>query len=44
MEESFDKLEEYLEKGGVNVPRTTLIANPGVQEIIIKRTFDAPRS
>ncbi len=41
--ESFDKLEEYLEKGSVSVPRTTLIANPGVQEIIIKRTFDAPR-
>lgn len=42
--ESFDKLEEYLGKGSVGVPRTILIANPGVQEIIIKRTFDAPRA
>jgi uncharacterized protein YndB with AHSA1/START domain len=41
--ESFDKLEEYLETGKVSVPRTILIANPGVQEIVIIRTFDAPR-
>jgi uncharacterized protein YndB with AHSA1/START domain len=41
--ESFDKLEEYLETGKVMMPKTILIANPGVQEIIIRRTLDAPR-
>jgi uncharacterized protein YndB with AHSA1/START domain len=41
--ESFDKLEEYLETGMVTMPKTILIANPGVQEIVIIRTFDAPR-
>lgn len=41
--ESFDKLEEYLETGKVAMPKTILIANPGVQEIIITRTLDAPR-
>ena len=42
--ESFDKLEEYLETGKVSIPKTTLIANPGTQEIVIIRTFDAPRA
>ncbi len=42
--ESFDKLAEYLETGRVSVPRTIVVANPGAQEVVIKRTFDAPRS
>jgi uncharacterized protein YndB with AHSA1/START domain len=41
--EAFDKLEEYLRTGKVSIPKTILIANPGVQEIIIRRSFDAPR-
>ncbi len=42
--ESFDKLEEYLETGLVSLPKTILIANPGVQEIVVIRTLDAPRA
>jgi uncharacterized protein YndB with AHSA1/START domain len=41
--ESFDKLEEFLETGTVTVPKTIVVANPGVQEVVIIRTFDAPR-
>jgi uncharacterized protein YndB with AHSA1/START domain len=42
--ESFDKLQEYLETGKVSMPKTILIANPGVQELVIIRTLDAPRA
>jgi uncharacterized protein YndB with AHSA1/START domain len=42
--ESFDKLKEYLETGKVSMPKTIVIANPGVQEIVIIRSFDAPRA
>jgi hypothetical protein len=41
--ESYDMLEEYLETGTVTITKTILIANPAVQEIIIRRTHDAPR-
>ncbi|MDW5562207.1 MAG: SRPBCC domain-containing protein [Methanomassiliicoccus sp.] len=41
--ESFDKLDEYLETGKVNVPKTVIIAHPGVQEIVVRRTMNAPR-
>ncbi len=41
--ESLDKLDEYLRTGTVSAPRTVLIANPGVQEVTIRRAFDAPR-
>ncbi len=41
--ESFDKLAEYLEKGSVSMPKTTFIAEPGKQEIIVIRVFDASR-
>ncbi|MBI0584691.1 MAG: SRPBCC domain-containing protein [Methanomassiliicoccus sp.] len=41
--ESFDKLDEYLATGKVAMPKTIVIANPGVQELLIRRTFDAPR-
>jgi uncharacterized protein YndB with AHSA1/START domain len=40
--ESFDKLEESL-KGEIVKTKTKIIAEPGKQEIIISREFDAPR-
>ncbi len=43
LNESLDKLAEYLEKGEVKMPKTLFIAEPGKQEIIITRIFDAPR-
>jgi uncharacterized protein YndB with AHSA1/START domain len=41
--ESFDKLLEFLETGMIAMPKTIVLANPGVQEVVIIRTFDALR-
>jgi uncharacterized protein YndB with AHSA1/START domain len=41
-DESLDKLAEVVERGG-NTGGTTLIAEPGKQEIVVIREFDAPR-
>jgi uncharacterized protein YndB with AHSA1/START domain len=41
--ESFDKLAEMLERKGSKGAKAHLIAEPGTQEIVIIREFDAPR-
>jgi uncharacterized protein YndB with AHSA1/START domain len=41
--ESFDKLAEILERKASAGSKTNLVAEPGKQEILISREFDAPR-
>ncbi|MDD2472609.1 MULTISPECIES: SRPBCC domain-containing protein [unclassified Methanoculleus] len=41
--ESLDKLARVLEKGEVDMTKTNLTAEPGKQEIVITRVFDATR-
>jgi len=40
---SFDKLAEVLEEEKPGAPKTRLIAEPGKQEAVVVRIFDAPR-
>jgi len=40
--ESFDKLDELLEKGEVTMPKTELIAEPGELSATVRRIYNAP--